>query len=122
VVERIDDMPAGVLGFRSQDELTSDDFATVIVPALEAAVAAGEVRLLLITPPNFGTADVKPLADRVKDLTGLGHRTDWKRIAVLTDSATLRRSSAVWTRMLPVETKVFKPAEEPTARAWLAKA
>lgn len=120
MVERIDDMPPGTLGFRSEGELTEDDFHDHLAPALEQAVAAGNVRLLLVTPPGFGGADVKATADRVKGLANLGHRTDWKRIAIVTDSSWLRRSSRLWSRMVPVETKLFKPDEEPEARRWLA--
>ncbi len=112
-------MPAGTIGFRSEDELTEADFRKVIGPALEQAVTAGEVRLLLVTPPNFGGSDVRLTADRVKQLANLGHRTDWKRIAIVTDSGWLRRSSRLWSRMVPVETKLFKPDEEPEARTWL---
>jgi hypothetical protein len=119
VVEPIADMPPGTIGFRSQGELTESDFTDHLGPALRQAVADGEVRLLLVTPPGFGGAEVKATADRVKDLANLGHRTDWKRIAIVTDSSWLRRSSRLWSRMIPVETKLFGPDEEPRARSWL---
>jgi SpoIIAA-like len=119
MVERIDDMPAGTIGFRSQDELTEADFTDHLGPALEEAVATHDIRLLLITPPNFGGAEVKSTADQVQKLANLGHRSDWKRIAIVTDSSWLRRSSRLWTRMIPVETKLFSPDDEPEARTWL---
>jgi stage II sporulation SpoAA-like protein len=122
VVERIEDMPAGTVGFRSSGELTDEDFRTQLAPALHQAAAAGEVRLMLVTPPDFGGGDVKAIADRARTQLepGLGHRTDWKRIAIVTDSGWLRRSSRLWSHLLPVETKVFKVAEEDEARRWLA--
>ena len=122
MVERINDMPAGTLGFRSDGELTDDDFRTQLAPALQEAVATGAVRLMLVTPPDFGSADLKSLFDRARnDLEpGLGHRSDWKRIAIVTDSSWLRRSSRIWSRMIPVEAKVFAVAEEDEARSWLA--
>ena len=119
MVERIEDMPAGAIGFRSKGELTEEDFRDVLGPELEKAVATGDVRLMLVTPPGFGGTDVKATADRVQKLAGLGHRSDWKRIAIVTDSGWLRRSSRLWSRMVPVETKLFKPDEEDQARAWL---
>jgi hypothetical protein len=122
VVERIEDMPAGTLGFRSDGELTDDDFRTHLAPALQEAVTAGNVRLLLVTPPDFGGSDLKSLFDRARDHLepGLGHRNDWKRIALVTDSTWLHRSSRLWSRMVPVETKVFNVDDEPAARTWLA--
>jgi hypothetical protein len=121
VVERIADMPPNTIGFRSKGELTDDDFRTDLAPALHEAVAAGNVRLLLIVPPNFGPADVKRLAAQAQNHLepGLGHRTDWKRIAILTDSGLLRRSSRLLAPLIPVETKFFKPTEEPQAKHWL---
>ena len=119
MVERIEDMPAGTIGFRSAGELTEADFTGVLAPALEEAAGAGDVRLMLVTPPGFGGSEVRATADRVKGLANLGHRDDWRRIAVVTDSGWLRRSSRLWARMIPVETRLFGPEEEAEARAWL---
>jgi hypothetical protein len=122
MVERIEDMPAGTVGFRATDALTEDDFRTVMAPVLREAVTEGGVRLLLVTPPDFGTSDVKDLADRARAQLDerFGHRSDWKRIAIVTDSSMLRRSSRIWSRLVPVETRAFAPDEEPEARRWLA--
>jgi hypothetical protein len=121
MVERIDDMPAGTVGFRGTGELTEEDFQDQIAPAVAEAVDGGGVRLLLVTPPGFGTSDVPAVADLVRKSPGshLGHTRDWKRIAVVTESGALRRSARIWTRMVPVDIKLFKPNEEPEARAWL---
>lgn len=120
MVERIADMPAGTLGFRAAGEVTESDYEDVLGPALREAVAAGGVRLLLVAPPGFGSGEVTEIAKKVQDLPGLGHRDDWKRVAVITDSSMLRRTARLWAPMVPVETKVFKPDEEPEARDWLA--
>ena len=58
MVEAITDMPAGTLGFRSTGEITDADFTDTLEPALEQAVAGGDVRLLLVTPPGFGGSDL----------------------------------------------------------------
>ena len=120
MVERIADMPPGTIGFRADGELTEADYTETLGPALHEAVAAGGVRLLLVAPPGFGSGEVTEVAKRVQNLPGLGHRNDWKRVAVITDSGMLRRTARLWAPMVPVETKVFKPDEEPEARDWLA--
>lgn len=120
MVERIEDMPAGTIGFRADGEVTEADYKETLGPALREAVDNGGVRLLLVAPPGFGSADVTEVAKRVQGLPGLGHRDDWKRVAVITDSGMLRRTARLWAPMVPVETKVFKPEEEPEARNWLA--
>jgi hypothetical protein len=121
VVERIEDMPAGAIGFRSSGELTEEDFRDHLAPALAEAVAAGDIRLMLVTPPSFGGTELKATADLVREHMDeeVGHRSDWKRIAIVTDSGWLRRSSRLWGRMVPVDTKLFKPDEEDQAKRWL---
>ena len=121
MIERIDDMPAGTLGFRGEGELSEDDFLNVLVPPLREAVATGTVRLLFLTPPEFGAGDVKAIVDRLlhSEVPGLGHPRDWNRIAVLTESNMLRRSSRVWKRMIPVKVEVFGAGEVAKAREWL---
>ena len=122
MVELIADMPAGTIGFRGEGELTEEDFRDRIAPAVAERVEAGEgVRMLLIPPAGFGSGDVPAIADLIRKQpeTHLGHRTDWKRIAVVTDSGMLRRTSRVWTRIVPVPIKAFAPDEEGKARDWL---
>lgn len=121
MVERIEDMPAGTVGFRGEGELTEEDLTGSVAPALREAVAAGGVRLLLVTPPGFGSGDVKDVAMRVQKLPGLGHRDDWKRVAVVTDSGMLRRTARLWSGMVPVDTRLFAPDEEAAARRWLSE-
>src|SRR4051794_40330057 len=113
-------MPAGTIGFRAAGEVTEADYSETLGPALREAVANGGVRPLPVAPPGFGSGDVTEVAKRVQGLPGLGHHDDWKRVAVIPDSGMLRRTARLWAPMVPVETKVFKPAEEPEARDWLA--
>ena len=111
-------MPAGTVGFRAEGELTDADYDT-IGPALRKAVEDGGVRLLLVAPPGFSSGQVTEVAKRIQSFPGLGHRDDWKRVAVISDSGMLRRTARLWAPMVPVDTKVFKPDEEPAARDWL---
>ncbi|MGD9736429.1 MAG: STAS/SEC14 domain-containing protein [Solirubrobacterales bacterium] len=122
MVEPIEDMPAGTLGFRAEGEVTESDYTDVLGPALREAVDNGGVRLLLVTPPGFSSGEIAHVAKHVQELPGLGHRSDWKRVAVITSSGMLRRTARVWAPMVPVETRVFKPDEEPAARDWLLEA
>jgi hypothetical protein len=118
--EPIEDMPAGTVGFRAHREITAADYADTLVPALEEAVAAGEVRLLVVTAPDFDESDIRGQLERAKaNLRVGGHKSDWRHIAVVTDNSWLRRSQRLWTRLVPVHIKVFKTAEEDKARDWI---
>ena len=46
MIERIDDMPAGTIGFRAHGVLTKEDYVSVLEPVLREAIDGGEVRML----------------------------------------------------------------------------
>jgi hypothetical protein len=123
LIEPIEDMPAGAVGFRVEDELTDDDYHDVLAPGLRAAVAAGAVRLLLVGAPGSDLGSLKSRFESARsdpDLD-LGHRSDWRRVAIVADTGLLfRRSFPIWSRVIPVDVKLFGPADEPAARSWVA--
>jgi hypothetical protein len=41
MIERIDDMPAGTIGFKADGKLTRDDYRNVLEPVLRAAAESG---------------------------------------------------------------------------------
>jgi hypothetical protein len=122
LIETIADMPGGMIGFRFVDELTDDDYADVLVPALRTAAAAGEVRLLLVAAPG---ADLGSLKSRFQAAVSdpeldLGHRRDWRRVALVADAGRIvRRSFPLWSRLVPVDVKLFGAGDEAAARSWV---
>ncbi len=120
MIEAIEDMPAGTFGFRGEGEVTEEDLKA-LAPVLREAVAAGEVRVLLVAAPGFDSSQVRSVIGRVDEAleADLGHHSDWKRVAIVTGSGWARRSHRVWGRLVPVETKVFGLDDEAAARAWL---
>jgi hypothetical protein len=119
--EPIEDMPAGTVGFRAHGALSEADYTDTLVPALRDAVAAGDVRLLLVTAPDFDGSDIRGQIEEAKShLKVGGHRSDWKRVALATDNGWLRRSHRIWSRFVPVDVKVFKTSEEDEAKEWVA--
>jgi hypothetical protein len=123
VIEAIDDMPAGTTGFRIEDELTDADYHEVLAPGLRDAAEAGEVRLLLVGAPGCDLGSLKTrfeAALKDPDLD-LGHRRDWRRVAIVADAGLLlRRSFPIWSRLVPVDVKLFSAKDEAEARSWVA--
>ncbi len=56
MVERIEDMPAGTVGFRASGKLTRDDYRQVMEPDLRAAADAGEIRMLFAWTASTGSS------------------------------------------------------------------
>jgi hypothetical protein len=122
LIERIDDMPAGTVGFRLDGKLTDADYADVLTPGLREAAAEGEVRLLMVGAKGFDLGSLKSRFEEARqdpDLN-LGHRQDWRRVAIVADANfVLRRSFPVFSRVIPVEMKLFGLKDESEARTWI---
>ena len=48
MVERMDDVPAGVIGLRASGKLTKEDYTEVLEPALKEAMDSGEARVIFV--------------------------------------------------------------------------
>jgi hypothetical protein len=123
VIAPIEDMPAGVIGFRVTGEMTDADYADVLAPALKQASSTGEVRLLLVGAEGFDLGSLKTRfeAARKDPELDLGHSKDWRRVAVVAEANFLvRRLFPGIAKVIPVEVRLFDPKHEPEARTWVA--
>jgi hypothetical protein len=122
MVERIEEMPAGTIGFRVVSELTGDDYREQIEPALAAAAEQGEVRLLFEIDSNFGMSAGAVMEDAKTGLKlGLGHMKAWKRTAIVTEVDWIRKAIKAFAFMAPGEVRVFDLAELGAAKVWVAE-
>jgi hypothetical protein len=122
MVERIEEMPAGTVGFKVLAELTADDYKDQIEPALAEAAGEGEVRLLFEIDAGFGMNAGAVIEDAKTGLKlGLGHMKAWKRTAIVTDVEWIRKALKAFGFMAPGEVRVFPPAELGAAKVWVAE-
>jgi hypothetical protein len=122
MVERIEQMPAGTIGFKVVSDLAGNDYRERIEPALAEAAEAGEVRLLFEIDAGFGMDASAVLEDAKTGLKlGLGHMKAWKRTAIVTDVEWIGKSVRAFGFMAPGEVKVFPPAELGAAKVWVAE-
>ena len=82
VIEELQDLPSGVIGFQASGKLDATDYRDVVLPALDRAFAAGEVRFLIVMT-DFEGMSGGALWQDLK--VGVEHLRGWKRIAVVTD-------------------------------------
>jgi hypothetical protein len=122
VIERIDDMPTGAIGFQVTGELSDADYAEVLAPALREAAGAGDVRLLLAADKGF---DLGTLKSRFEELRSdpeldLGHSKDWKRVAIAADANFIYRAAfPALSQVVPVDIKLFGVDDVAEAKAWV---
>jgi len=120
MIEPITGLPEGVIGFAARGELHADDYTAVLLPAVDAQLAAGhDLRVLLV----FEQWDGMSGGAMWEDLKmGTTHLSRWKRIALVTDVEWMTRLTHLFGWMTPGELKVFPVAERDAAVAWLAAA
>lgn len=117
MIERLDDMPAGVLGFHAAGKLSAEDYRDVILPALTTAAEAGEVRFLIVID-DFDGMTGGALWEDLK--VGVEHLRAWKRIALVTDIPWMTHMTALFGWMTPGQAKSFPSAERAQAVQWVA--
>ncbi|MFD1813187.1 STAS/SEC14 domain-containing protein [Rhodococcus gannanensis] len=118
-IEKIDGLPAGTLGFRALGMVTSDDYRTVLDPAIEAAVSAHDrVNLVYVLGDGF---DRYSLGAMWQDTRMIGVPRDvWGRLALVTDHTGLGEAVHLFAFLFPGELQVFATAREAEAVEWIA--
>ncbi|QFT73347.1 STAS/SEC14 domain-containing protein [Ruegeria sp. THAF33] len=99
-------------------QVTSADYADVLVPAIEAALTEHDsVRLLTIVQPEFKGYDLGAAWSDTK--LGLSHWRGFDRIAVVADQGWVQTSIRLAAPILPCPVQVFELAELEAARRWM---
>src|SRR5688500_4630981 len=119
MLRRIDDMPAGTLGFEASGEVDDDDWEEVVEPVLRREIAGGRpVRLLYV----LGSA-VREVVGEAR-LAALGFRTrhagSFERVAVVSDEDWVRPALRALSSLLPGKARGFRATEMAAAKSWLA--
>jgi hypothetical protein len=121
VIERIEEVPAGVVGLRASGRLTRDDYRDVLEPALKEAIDSGEARVLFVLPdfeglePGAWIEDVKTGID-----VEVRNRAAWKRLAVVTAVDWVGKAMGLFAWTMPGELEVYEMDELEEAKSWVA--
>lgn len=120
MIRRLEDLPAGVLGFEAVATVTAEDYEHTIIPTIDAAVKEhGRIRLLYVLGGGFAGFSTGALWDDAK--VGMQHLLDFQRIAVVTDQSVLASAVRAMAFLMPCPVRLFATDEIESARAWLAE-
>ncbi len=118
MLQTIENLPEGVIGFEATGKIHASDYRDVLMPAVLAVWERGdEVRVVLVferwdgLSPGAAWEDLK---------VGMEHITKWKRIALVTDLDWMITVASLFGWMTPGELKRFPVAERDQAIAWAA--
>lgn len=121
MIERIEDMPAGTVGFRAAGEVSADDYREVLEPALREAAESGQIRMLYALDAGVAMEAGAVLQDAWTGASiGIGHHSAWRRSAIVTDVEWVEKAMRLFAWMVPGELRVFPAADLEEAKAWVA--
>ena len=122
MIERLQDMPPGTLGFRVTGEVEREDYDDVLVPELRRAIESGAgLRTLYVIEdldemePGALWADAKLGFD-----AGVRHHDQWVRSAIVTDIGWMARATKLFAWLIPGEARMYRLAELDAAKTWIA--
>jgi hypothetical protein len=121
LIERIEDMPPGTIGFKVEGDVSADQLREVALDPLREALERDEcLRILTIVrelheEPRAIWESVKADAE-----FGIVKRDHWQRTAVVSDVGWARRLSKMFGWAVPGDFKVFGEDDLAEAKAWVA--
>jgi len=118
VIEPLANLPDNVIGFEAVGEVEASDYHDLLVPAIDAAAASGEVRLVYVLGDRFQSYSMG--AGWLDAKLGLRHFSAWKRAALVSDYEWVQHIVTFFGWMVPGEAKRFALAELDDAIAWAA--
>ena len=117
MITELDGLPEGVIGFEASGKIAAEDYRDVVLPAVEQAARAGDVRFLIVMRSFDGMSGGAVWEDLK---IGLEHLRSWKRIALVTDIGWMTHAIDLFGWMTPGETKTFTLGERDQAVEWVA--
>jgi SpoIIAA-like len=117
VITELQNLPDGVVGFEASGKLDAVEYRGVVLPALERAFSAGEVRFVIVLTDFQGMSGGAMWEDLKM---GVEHLRAWKRIAVVSDIHWVTHLTDLFGWMTPGETKTFSLDQRESAIAWAA--
>ena len=117
MITTIAGMPAGTIGFEATGTVTAEDYETVLVPALTAAIEAGPEPG--VGPHRARGVRLEVVPQDVQEPDRAGHPTGWERIAVATDVDWVERAIKAFGWMMPGRIRLFDDDDVDEAKRWL---
>ena len=120
MLRRMEDMPAGTIGFEAVGEVEDDDWEEAVEPVLRQEIAEGrDVRLLYL----IGTGAREVEGDAVKADAGfrVRHATSYERVAVVSDEDWVRPALRALSFLLPGKARGFHVRDLAAAKTWLGE-
>ncbi len=120
MIEKLEDLPAGVTGIRVSGRLTADDFHQ-FKPTVDQMLDSDEIRFVEVIGADYEGFDTGALlADFKMGLSTIKHLRAFKRTALVTDKEWMIHTLHALAWMIPGEVALFSLDELEDAKKWAA--
>lgn len=120
MIETLPDLPEGVFGFRAVGAVEADDYATVLDPVIDGAVADGRrLNLVFELGPEFERYTLGAMWQDALLEGKPGHV--WGRLALVTDHELIAEIVHGLSFLVPGQVKIFSVDALADAIAWAAE-
>ena len=119
MIQQIHNLPDNMVGFRSSGEVTKEDFEIVHEKVAKLVEKTDKLNYLLYledSPAGFTVG-----AWMSDALLGIKNITKWNRAAIISDSETIDKITAVFSKVMPGEFKVFQKNDLERAIDWTSE-
>jgi hypothetical protein len=122
MIERLDGMPAGTIGFRAGGRVTREEYRDVLLPPMRAAAEAGEIRIVFVIGSDFEKFEPGAMLEdtKVGITLGVGHHAAWRRCALVTDVDWISSALHMFAWLAPGEVATFRLDDLEPAKVWAA--
>lgn len=118
MIELLPGYPDNILAITARNNITGEDYESVIIPAIDAKVKAhGKIRLLYHLGPEFTGFDASAMWEDTT--TGFRHFTDFEKVAFVSDVDWINHIVSAFGFLMPCPVKVFKGARLAEASDWI---
>ena len=120
MIEPLEDLPAGVIGFRAVGTIEASDYRDVLDTAIDAAVAEHDrIDLVFVMGDEFDHFSLGAMLQDA-ELVSVPHEA-WGRAAFVTNHEVLAGIATAFGGLVPGEFRVFPLAQQDAAIAWVAE-
>lgn len=119
MITLLEGFPDHVVAVRASGQVTTQDYDNVLVPAVEKMLTQHQkLRFYYEFAPGFSGMDLGAMFQDLR--VGIGHLSQWERIAIVTDIDWIKHATELFKFLLPTKTQVFGLAQAAEAKAWIA--
>jgi len=116
----IEGLPHNVVAFSAEGAVTASDYSEHLVPAIECVLEEGHrPRMLYVLGPKFERFELGAMLADAR--AGLGHFSDFERIAVVTGHDLIENAVRAFGVLMPCPVRTFDNDELDAAKVWIGE-